>query len=77
MNLKNSFKLNLGKNLQLYYDLLLNEDFDFKNKNISVKISKEGSFVLIDVEADSILELKIADSAIIKTLEIIDKTLNI
>ena len=76
MSLKSSFCFDFGNLNENYYKLLTEEDFDFKNKDIKLSINLTNS---LDVELDvgSVLDLKIATSALIKSLEIIDKTLNI
>ncbi len=61
----------------LFYSLLSQEDFDFKTKEISIIISKDGDKVLADIKCSSILDLKIATTAIVKSLEIINKSLEI
>lgn len=77
MNLKTNFSLDLEDKCELFYRLLTEEDYDFKTKNIKVEILKEDNKVLINLESMSILDLKIATSAVIKSLEIIDKTINV
>ncbi|MEC8220867.1 MAG: hypothetical protein VX028_02240 [Nanoarchaeota archaeon] len=70
------YSLNLGKNLQTYYSLLIEEDFDFKTKNIVVSISKDDKSLCITVSCDSLIELKIGTTAVQKSLDIIEKTLS-
>ena len=78
MKFKSFFNLELGKNTNLYYDLLIEEDFDFKTKNIQIQIQKENDSILnLNVLSDSIIDLKIGVNAVIKSLEIISKTLNV
>lgn len=62
---------------KLYFDLLKEEDFNFSPKNIKINIEQKNSKIEINFQGDSILNLKIASNAILKTLEIITKTLNI
>lgn len=71
-----SFDLDFGSKNQIYFDLLNEEDFDFKTKKIKIKVSLDKT-ILILIETESILNLKIANSAVIKSLEIIEKTLNL
>lgn len=73
MNYTSTFKLKLD-NVNDVHTLLLDEDFDFKNKDIVVDILKEKDCLNISVSCNSLIELKIANSAIIKSLEIIQKT---
>ena len=73
-----SFSLLLD-NLDMYYELLQEEDFDFRTKDIEIEIQKDtkNSKLNIKIKADSLIDMKIANSAIIKSLEIIKKTLEI
>lgn len=75
--IKSTFSLNFEDQTQLYYDLLNDEDFDFKTKNIQIKITQNNSSLIITIHCDTILDLKIANSAILRSLEIINKTLQI
>jgi len=78
MILKSDFKLDFKESNNLYFDLLNNEDFDFKTKNININIIRTNSgSIHIFFESSSIIDLKIAVNAVIKSLEIITKTLNI
>lgn len=61
---------------ETYYKLLKEEDFNFKNKNIKIEIKLEDELIF-NIECDTILDLKIASSALIKSLETINKTLTI
>lgn len=74
---KSSFFLNLGDKVDLYYSLLSDENFDFKTKNIIVNIKKQNNSIIINITCESLLDIKIANSAIIRSLEIIEKTLKI
>lgn len=69
-----NFSLNFGKDNNFFYKLLKEEDFDFKTKDILIKIEKEKN-LKVDIECNSVLDLKIATNALIKSLETIEKTL--
>lgn len=62
-----------------YYNLLKEEDFDFRNKNIDLTIlnDSKNNNLKININTDSLIDLKIANSAVIKSFEIIQKTINI
>lgn len=77
MKLASNLKLNFGKKNEMFYSLLKEEDFDFKTKEILVKIEKLDEEIFVNLECSSVLDLKIATNALIKSLEIIEKTLNI
>ncbi len=62
--------------LGLYYNLLKEEDYDFKNKNISIDI-KKNKYLEVNLKASSLLEYKIGTYALINSLTIIEKTLYI
>ena len=62
---------------QTYASLLKEEDFDFKNKQISIDVNQNGSKIEVTLESDSILEFKIGVTALTKSLEVINKTLTI
>lgn len=72
-----TLNLDLKEHSDLYYSLLQEEDFDFRNKQVFVKVDKEDSNVLVTLETGSILEFKIGMTAIMKSLEVIDKTLQV
>ena len=75
---RTSFLLNFGSRTNKYFQLLSEEDFDFKTKNIGIDILKnDKNTVKVELSCDSLIELKIATTAVIKSLEIIEKTLNI
>jgi len=76
MSLRSSFVFDFGELNQAYYKLLIEEDFDFKTKKISLNINLTDSLE-IELNVGSILDMKIATNALIKSLEIIDKTLNV
>jgi len=79
MKLVNNFILDF-ENLEVnkvYFDLLKEEDFIFKTKDIFVNINFRENKIFLEIVAGSILDLKIGNSAVIKSLEIIDKTLEI
>jgi hypothetical protein len=74
---KSSFSLHLGDKIDLYFSLLSDENFDFKTKNILVNLEKQNNSIIIDITCENLLDIKIANSAIIRSLEIIEKTLKI
>lgn len=76
MKINTSFELDLDK-IDLFYNLLKEEDYDFKTKDIQMKINKNNCVVEVDLTCNNVLELKIASSALIKSLEVISKTLQI
>lgn len=76
MNLESNFNFDFGNLNDFYYKLLSEEDYDFKTKDIKIDITKDDT-INVKFVSSSILELKIATSALIRTLEIIDKTNNI
>jgi len=76
MSLRSSFVFDFGELNQAYYKLLIEEDFDFKTKKINLNINLTDSLE-IELNVGSILDMKIATNALIKSLEIIDKTLNV
>jgi hypothetical protein len=67
------YSLDFGDLNDFYYSLLVEEDFDFRGRDIKILISKNKNIDL-RIEVSSILDLKIASSALIKSLEIIEKT---
>ncbi|MDA3855466.1 MAG: hypothetical protein PF569_04360 [Candidatus Woesearchaeota archaeon] len=71
-----NFKLDFGDLNIFYYNLLIEEDFDFRSKDIKIEINKNESLE-IDVICNSVTDLKIGVSAFIKSLEIIEKTRNV
>ena len=77
MKISSKHVLNLGSNTELYFKLLSEEDYDFKTKKIEFDIQKNDDSIIVNILAGSILDLKIADSAFIRSLEVIDKTLNV
>ena len=78
MNLQNTFTLNLEKDkVHLYSKILSEEDFEFGNKNINVEVSCEGEILKIEVFASTIHELKIGVSSVIKSLEVVEKTISV
>lgn len=76
MKLVSNFFLDFGKDDEFYFKLLLEEDFDFKGKSISVVVTNDDGLV-VRLECDSVLDLKIATNAVIKSLETIDKSLRV
>ena len=77
MNCNVNFSLDAGKLNIIYFKLLSEEDFDFKTKDINFKISNSSSGVGVSIIANSVLDLKIGTTALIKSLEVIEKTLKI
>jgi len=77
MNILSTLILNFGENTDTFYSLLLEEDFDFKTKNININFLKNNDKIEINFQVSKILDLKIASSAVIKSLEVIDKTMQI
>lgn len=78
MKLTSIFFLNFEKQSDLYYNLLLEEDFEFKTKDISIDIEKVNKTELkVSILAKSVIDMKIAVNAFMKSLEVIEKTLNI
>ena len=71
------FCLDLGKNSQFYSNLLSQEDFDFKTKDIIVSINNEKNILNIKVICDSLIDLKIGSSSVMKSLEIIEKIISL
>lgn len=65
-----------SKNTQELYELLSSEDYDFGNKEITIKISidNNNSQVLIEIEAQTPQLLKIATTAVNDSCEVIRKT---
>jgi hypothetical protein len=77
MKLSFLFKLNFGDKTDIYYKVLKEEDFDFKTKNIKINISKENNDIVINCIVDNFIEFKIASNAVMNSIEIINKTINI
>lgn len=78
MNVISVINLDLEVQRNNYFDLLNEEDFDFRTKQIDINLKKiEDNFLEIKVLASSILDLKIGMNAVIKSLEVIDKSLKI
>jgi len=73
--LTSSLILNFSSKNDLFYNLLVEEDFDFKTKDININFENKKDFIEVNFEVKSILDFKIASNAIIKSLEIIEKTL--
>lgn len=76
MKINTSFELDL-KDIDMFYKLLTEEDFDFKTKEITIDFNKKNNLVMANINCTNILDLKIASTALIKSLEVITKTLNI
>lgn len=62
---------------QFYKNLLAEEDFDFNNKDVGISILEKENGLEAKVEASSVLEMKIGVNALVKSIEVIDKTLRI
>lgn len=75
MKLSTVYELDFGNKSSFFVELLKEEDFDFKTKSVVVNVSLKYSKVFIEVFADSLLELKVGTSSVMKSLEIISKTL--
>ena len=74
---KVNFSFDFGDLNPTYFKLLLEEDFDFKTKKINFEILNNSNSIDVNVIASSVLDLKIGTTALIKSLEIIEKTLNV
>ena len=78
MRIKSKIELDFGELNNFYYELLVNEDFNFKTKDIKINIFRiDSGNVIIEFNVDSVVDLKIASNALIKSLEIINKTNNL
>jgi hypothetical protein len=77
MNIISEFTFNFGEQTKTYFKLLEEEDFDFKTKDINFYFNLDSDKINVKIDAKSILELKIGTTALIKTLEVIEKTLNL
>jgi len=79
MKFSSTFNLEFSSNevQEIYFKLLIEENFDFKSKNIGINFNNNNSFIEVLMSGNSVLDLKIATNALIKTLEVIEKTLNI
>jgi hypothetical protein len=75
MKLINTYNLDFGDESQLFFDLLSEEDFDFKTKDIKINLNLVNKKIEAGVFANNVIDLKIGNSAFIKSLEIINKTL--
>jgi len=74
--LKSNFELDFKKDNKIIYKLLKEEDYNFKTKNINIDISYK-KIVYINIEVETLIDLKIANNSLIQSLEIIQKTLKI
>ncbi|MCA9486269.1 MAG: hypothetical protein H6500_01120 [Candidatus Woesearchaeota archaeon] len=63
------------KNSDLFYKVLSSEDFDFRTKNISLNLNKAPEGFEIALGAPSILDFKIGINALVRSLEVAEKTL--
>jgi len=79
MKFSSTFNLEFDSNevQEIYFKLLIEENFDLKSKNIGINFNNNNSFIEVLMSGNSVLDLKIATNALIKTLEVIEKTLNI
>jgi hypothetical protein len=71
-----NFSFNFGNLNDFYYKLLIEEDFDFKTKKIVINITNDKS-LNVKVECNNVLDLKIATNALIKSVETIEKSINV
>ncbi len=71
-----TFSFNFGDLNDFYFKLLKEEDFDFKSKQILINIENNRKLD-IGVECSNVLDLKIVTNALIKSIETINKTLNV
>lgn len=72
--IESKFSFDFGKQNEFYYKLLKEEDFDFKTKNININLILNKQLECI-LSVESVLDLKIGVNALIKSLEVIGKTL--
>ena len=77
MKFNSNYSFDFGSNNKLYLDLLSEEDFDFKTKDINIEVSENNNKVEVSLICDSVLDLKIGTNALIKSLEVITKTLEV
>lgn len=78
MELKNKFILDFKKNNDIILSLLSCENLNFKNKNIKVDIKEnKNKKITISIFASTFIDIKIAITSIMNSLEIINKTLKI
>lgn len=77
MEFSSNFSFNFGENTNLYYKLLKEEDFDFKAKDIILNIRQNSDLIKVTLDCKTVLDFKIGVNALIKSLEVIDKTLNL
>ncbi len=75
MKLESNLEFDFGSDSRMYFDLLSNEDFEFKTKSIDINIEFEDNKIKVGFITDSVIDFKIASNSVIKSLEIIDKTL--
>lgn len=59
------------------YDLFQSEDFDFQGKKIEIQIEKLSEGVNCNLKSDTLHELKIATNAVINSMSIIEKTIEV
>ena len=77
MKFINTYNLDFGDNSSSILHLLSEEDFDFKTKDIKINLNLVNKKIEAGVFANNVIDLKIGNSAFIKSLEIINKTLNV
>ena len=77
MKFETDFKLDFDNQTNLYFDLLKEEDYEFKTKDILIDIKKNLNTLDVNIKCNSVLDMKIGLNAFIKSLEIIEKTLKV
>jgi len=75
MKFSSEFKFDFKDDNELFFKLISEEDFDFKNKDISIDIEFSGDFLKVIIFTNSLLDFKIAISSLIKSFEVIEKSL--
>lgn len=65
------------KNISTFASLLLEEDFDFSPRDCRISIIENSNRLEIKIDANSFIDFKIAINAFMKSVEIIEKTLEI
>jgi len=75
MNFVSENLFDFGDNNELFFRLLCEEDFDFKNKNILIEIDLIDKGVFVKVSGSGVLDFKIANSSLVKSLEVVEKTI--
>ena len=77
MKFRATHSFDFGSYNNAYAALLKEEDFEFKTKSISLDIDQTEEGVRADISCNSVVELKIATTALIKSLETIQQTLEV